>query len=185
MHQFHLPLQSGSDALLKRMNRHYGRAYYLGLVEKLREAVPDISLSTDIMVGFPGETEEDFEATLDVVQKAQYDQVFSFIYSPREGTPAASMKDPVPKEVTNARFERLLALQGEIAAKRFRALEGKVMPVLFEETDAKDPGLLTGRLESNAVVHVPGDASLIGSILPVRLVSAHGFYFTGELFTET
>ena len=185
MHQFHLPLQSGSDALLKRMNRHYGRAYYLGLVEKLREAVPDISLSTDIMVGFPGETEEDFEATLDVVRKAQYDQVFSFIYSPREGTPAASMKDPVPKEVTNARFERLLTLQGEIAAKRFRALEGRVMPVLFEETDAKDPGLLTGRLESNAVVHVPGDASLIGSILPVRLVRAHGFYFTGELFTET
>ncbi|HIU88254.1 MAG TPA: tRNA (N6-isopentenyl adenosine(37)-C2)-methylthiotransferase MiaB [Candidatus Avilachnospira avistercoris] len=181
MHQFHLPLQSGSDRILKLMNRHYDSAAYFERAEKLRRELPDISISTDIIVGFPGETEEDFEATLDMVKKMRYDAAYTFIYSEREGTPAASFPDKVPEDVVKERFQRLLSLQNRIAEENCERLVGRVMPVLFEELNDKDGLHVSGRLENNSVVHVYGDASLIGSIRDVRLVKAHGFYYTGEL----
>ena len=181
MHQFHLPLQSGSDRILKRMNRHYDSRTYFERAEGLRALMPDISISTDIIVGFPGETEEDFEATLDMVKKMRYDAAYTFIYSEREGTPAASFPDKVPEDVVKERFQRLLSLQNRIAEENCERLVGRVMPVLFEELNDKDGLHVSGRLENNSVVHVYGDASLIGSIRDVRLVKAHGFYYTGEL----
>lgn len=181
MHQFHLPLQSGSDRILKLMNRHYDSASYFERAEKLRKAMSDISISTDIIVGFPGETEEDFEATLDMVRRMRYDAAYTFIYSEREGTPAASFPDKVPEEIVKERFNRLLELQNRIAAENCDKLTGLVMPVLFEEINEKDGLHLSGRLENNSVVHVYGDASLIGSIRDVRLTKAHGFYYSGEL----
>ena len=181
MKQFHLPLQSGSDRILKLMNRHYDSEAYLIKAEKLRKAMPDISISTDIIVGFPGETEEDFEATLDVVRRMRYDAAYTFIYSEREGTPAAAFPDKVPEEIIKERFGRLLELQNSIAAENCSRLKGRVLPVLFEEINEKDASLISGRLENNSLVHVKGEPSLIGNIRNVRLSEAHGFYYTGEL----
>ena len=130
--QMHLPLQSGSSRLLKIMNRHYNKEQYLTLVEKLRKEIPDIGITTDIIVGFPGETEEDFEETLDVVEKAQYDSAFTFIYSKRSGTPAAKMPDQVPEDVVKDRFDRLLSLVNSISKEKTKALEGSVQEVLVE-----------------------------------------------------
>ena len=179
--QFHLPLQAGSDRILRRMNRHYTKAEYLEKAAWLREAMPDISISTDIIVGFPGETEADFEETLAVVEAMRYDAAYTFIYSKRSGTPAAAFPEQVPEDVVKERFDRLLALQTRIAEENCKKLEGAVLPALFEEVNGQRAGFFTGRLENNAVVHVPGNASLIGQIRPVRLCSAHGFYYTGEL----
>ena len=138
--QMHLPLQSGSSRLLKIMNRHYNKEQYLTLVEKLRKEIPDIGITTDIIVGFPGETEEDFEETLDVVEKAQYDSAFTFIYSKRSGTPAAKMPDQVPEDVVKDRFDRLLSLVNSISKEKTKALEGSVQEVLVEEVNKKIPG---------------------------------------------
>ncbi len=181
MRQFHLPLQSGSDRILKLMNRHYDSETYLGRAEKLRKAMPDISISTDIIVGFPGETEEDFEATLRMVERMRYDAAYTFIYSEREGTPAAAFPDKVPEPVVKERFKRLLELQNRIAAENCEKLTGRVLPVLFEEVNEKDPSLISGRLENNSLVHVKADVSIIGTIREARLCSAHGFYYMGEL----
>ena len=180
-HQFHLPLQAGSDRILSRMNRHYTREIYLEKAAWLRKAMPDISISTDIIVGFPGETETDFAETLAVVEAMRYDAAYTFIYSKRSGTPAASFPEQVPEDVVKERFDRLLALQTRIAEENCKKLEGSVRTALFEEVNSQHPELITGRLENNAVVHVPGDCSLIGQILPVRLTEAHGFYYTGTL----
>ncbi len=177
---FHLPLQSGSDPVLKRMNRHYTKAQYLALVEKLRAAVPDISVTTDIIVGFPGETESDFEETLDVVRRVRFQSAFTFLYSKRTGTPAASFEDQVSEEVAKARFDRLLKLVQEIAAEESGKLTGKVLPVLAEEINQQDHALLTGRLTDNSVVHFPGTEKEIGSILQVRLDECKGFYYLGS-----
>lgn len=176
----HLPLQSGSSRILKEMNRHYDKEQYLSLVEKLRRAVPDIALTTDIIVGFPGETEEDFLETMDVVQKVQFDSAFTFIYSKRTGTPAAAMEEQVPEDVVKSRFQRLLKEVQEIAAKKAEALTGKVEPVLVEEVNGQDESLVTGRLSGNFVVHLPGTRDMIGKILPVKLKECKGFYFYGE-----
>ena len=181
MHQFHLPLQSGSDSMLKVMNRHYDKASYLEKAAKLKAAMPDISISTDIIVGFPGETEEDFQDTLDVVSKVRYDSAFTFIYSKREGTPAAKMENQIDPETVKDRFDRLVKLQQSIASENCEALVGKTLPAMFEEVNEHDPELVTGRLENNMVVHVKADASVIGTIRNVRLEEAHGFYFTGRL----
>ena len=175
----HLPVQAGSDRLLKKMNRHYDLAHYMELVKKLRNAMPDISLTTDIIVGFPGETEEDFEGTLRLVREVGYDSAFTFIYSKRTGTPAASMPDQVPDEVAHARFDRLLATIKETAEEQCARFEGQVHDVLVEELN-KEPGLVTGRIGHNLVVHLPGDASMIGKIVPVRLRECRGFYYLGE-----
>ncbi|MGI6107087.1 MAG: tRNA (N6-isopentenyl adenosine(37)-C2)-methylthiotransferase MiaB [Lachnospiraceae bacterium] len=177
----HLPLQSGSSRILQRMNRHYTRESYLALTEKLRAAIPDLALTTDIIVGFPGETEEDFQATLDVVRTVRYSSAFMFIYSPRRGTPAASFPDQVPADVTHERFDRLLALEQKIAAEECGKDAGKTLTALVEEVNPKDPSLVTGRLSNNLMVHFPGEASLVGQIVPVRLLRSGGFYYMGEM----
>ncbi len=177
----HLPLQSGSDRLLKEMNRHYTKEKYLGLVEKLRAAVPDISLTTDIIVGYPGETEEDFQETIDVVKKARYDSAFTFIYSRRSGTPAAAREDQVPEDVVKDRFGRLLEVVQEISKEMSSRMEGQTLPVLVEEVNSHTPGYMTGRLANNLLVHFPGDPSMLGKILNVHLVESKGFYYMGEV----
>lgn len=176
----HLPVQSGSTEILKKMNRRYTKEQYLTLVEKLRKAVPDISLTTDIIVGFPGETEEDFEETLDVVRKVRYDSAFTFIYSKRTGTPAAMMENQVPPEIVKARFDRLLKEVQAIAAEECGRFEGTVQNVLAEQVNEQDPSLITGRLDSNILVHFPGNADMIGSLVKVKLLSCKGFYYIGE-----
>ena len=175
----HLPLQSGSTRILQSMNRHYTKDSYLALVDRIRAAMPDISLTTDIIVGYPGETEEDFQETLDVVRRVRYDSAFTFIYSKRSGTPAAVMEDQVPEDVIKNRFDRLLSLVQQIGREQTARFTGKTMGVLVEQINEQDASLVTGRLDNNIVVHFPGDASLIGKIVPVRLDSCHGFYYLG------
>ena len=180
----HLPVQSGSSRILKLMNRKYTKEHYLELValaEKIKIAIPDISLPTDIIVGFPGETEEDFQETLDVVRKAKYDSAFTFIYSKRSGTPAAKMPDQVPDDVVHERFDRLLKVVNEAAKEQNGKLTGNTELVLVEEIDEKDDTMVTGRLSNNSVVHFKGDASLIGKIVPVVLEESKGFYYLGRL----
>ena len=176
----HLPLQSGSSRILKEMNRQYSKEDYLALVDKIRVAMPDIALTTDIIVGFPGETEEDFLETMDVVRRVEFDSAFTFIYSKRTGTPAASMEDQVTEDVVKDRFGRLLVLVQEKAQRKNRSLQGKVLPVLVESINPQDPTLVSGRLENNSVVHFPGNENLIGQIIDVRLKEAKGFYYIGE-----
>lgn len=177
----HLPLQSGSSRILKEMNRHYTKDQYLELVKKIRAAVPDIALTTDIIVGFPGETEEDFLETMEVVKEVQYDSAFTFIYSKRTGTPAATKEDQVSPEVVKDRFDRLLHVVQEIGSQKAGALQGTVQKVLIEEINAQDEHLVTGRLSNNSVVHVPGGADLIGKIVNVSLDECKGFYYLGTL----
>ncbi len=177
----HLPLQSGSSRILKEMNRHYTKEQYLELVKKIRAAVPDIALTTDIIVGFPGETEEDFLETMEVVKEVQYDSAFTFIYSKRTGTPAATKEDQVSPEVVKDRFDRLLHVVQKIGSQKAGALQGTVQKVLIEEINAQDEHLVTGRLSNNSVVHVPGGADLIGKIVNVSLDECKGFYYLGTL----
>ena len=176
----HLPLQSGSTRVLKEMNRRYTKEQYLDLAERIRAGVPDISLTTDIIVGFPGETQEDFLETMDVVRKVRYDSAFTFLYSKRTGTPAASMPDQVPEDVAKERFDRLLKEVQEISRQVTARHVGTVQQVLVEEINRQDASLVTGRLSHNTVVHLPGDASMIGKILDVKLTECRGFYYLGE-----
>ncbi|MCD8120256.1 MAG: tRNA (N6-isopentenyl adenosine(37)-C2)-methylthiotransferase MiaB [Lachnospiraceae bacterium] len=177
-HQIHLPLQSGSTRILKKMNRRYTKEQYLALVDTIREYLPDASISTDIIVGFPGETEEDFEETLDVVRQVRYDAAYTFLYSKRSGTPAAKMEQ-VPEAVAGERFGRLLDTIHENQADAIRKNLGRTLDVLVEkENDVH--GYLTGRLENNTLVHFPGDTGLIGKIVPVKLTQEKGFYYFGE-----
>ena len=178
---FHLPLQSGSDAVLHRMNRRYTAEKYFGIVEKLRSAMPDISLTSDIIVGFPGETDEDFEATMDMLRRVQYDAIFSFIYSPRKGTPAADMPDQVPHEVSTARFERMLALQNEISLARNQRFVGRVMRVLAEEVSHGDAAKITARGDSPRPIHFEADPSVIGKFVDVKITAADTFSLQAEL----
>ena len=180
-HHIHLPLQSGSSRILKLMNRHYTKESYLELVKKIRKRMPDAALTTDIIVGFPGETEEDFNDTMDVVREAEFDSAYTFIYSKREGTPAASMTGQIPEEVTKERFDRLLKQVGESSKKRCGLDVGKTLKVLVEEVNQNHEGLLTGRLENNTLVHFKGNSSLVGTICDVKLNESKGFYYIGEL----
>lgn len=175
----HLPVQSGSTRLLEQMNRRYTKEQYLELVDKLKAAVPDISLTTDIIVGFPGETEEDFQETIDVVRRVEYDSAYTFIYSRRTGTPAAVMEDQVPEEVVKDRFQRLLEVVAECSAKRTGRLEGEIAEVLVEGISEQDSSMVTGRLSNNLLVHFPGTEELIGQLVLVRLEEAKGFYYIG------
>ena len=177
----HLPLQSGSSRILKEMNRRYDKEHYLELVDKIRAAVPDIALTTDIIVGFPGETEEDFEETMNVVRKVRYDSAFTFIYSKRTGTPAAAKEEQVPEDVVKERFDRLLKEVQTIASEKAGAYTGQTLPVLVEEKNEQDASLVTGRLSNNSVVHFPGTEDLIGKIVDVKLVECRGFYYIGEM----
>ncbi len=176
----HLPLQSGSTEILNKMNRRYTKEDYLLLVDKLKKACPDISLTTDIIVGFPGETEEDFLETLDVVEKVGYDSAYTFIYSKRTGTPAAVMENQIPEDVVKHRFNRLLNRVQEIAANVCSRHEGTIQDVLVEEVNHQDDTLVTGRMSNNTVVHFKGDASMIGTIVSVKLLTCKNFYYIGE-----
>ncbi len=177
----HLPMQSGSTKVLCDMNRRYTKEDYLALVNKIKKAIPDISLTTDIIVGFPTETEEDFEETLDVVRKVRFDSAFTFIYSKRTGTPASTMEFVATEEEIKSRFDRLLQEVQEIAKETCSKDQGRTMEVLVEGLDEQDEHLLTGRLSNNILVHFPGDKELIGTFQQVHLVEAKGFYYIGEL----
>ncbi|MBQ7676909.1 MAG: tRNA (N6-isopentenyl adenosine(37)-C2)-methylthiotransferase MiaB [Lachnospiraceae bacterium] len=176
----HLPLQSGSTRLLSLMNRHYEKEDYLRLTDKIRAAMPDIALTTDIIVGFPGETEEDFNETMRVVEQVRYDSAFTFIYSKRTGTPAAKWTTQIPEDVVQRRFDRLLAAVQRIGAEKAEKFTGTIQKVLVEQINKQDKTLLTGRMDNNSVVHFPGDESLIGKIVDVELVWCKGFYYMGR-----
>ncbi len=177
----HLPLQSGSSRILQQMNRHYTKEQYLQLTRRIRNCMPDISLTTDIIVGFPGETEEDFQETLDVVRQVRFDSAFTFLYSKRTGTPAASMEDQVPEAVMKERFDRLLQEVQKIAFQVCRREAGMVKDVLVECVNDHQKGYVSGRMGNNLMVHFPGDPSLIGQIVPVELLEARGFYYMGKM----
>lgn len=176
----HLPVQSGSDNILKAMNRRYDRKSYLQVIKKIRDNIDDVGITTDIIVGFPGETEEDFEDTLSLINEVLFDAVFTFEYSKRTGTKAAEMDNQVAEDVVKSRFKRLLDAVENSSGKNVEKYVGRVMEVLVEGED-KISGKLTGRLSNNYLVHFTGDKELIGQIVKVRLVRSCKFYFEGEL----
>ena len=177
----HLPLQAGSTRILTEMNRRYTKEQYLALAEKIRREIPDISLTTDIIVGFPGETAEDVEETIEVIKKVRYDNAFTFIYSKRTGTPAAAMENQVPEEEVKVNFDKVLKTVQNMAKEQVGRFQGQVMDALVEEVNAQEEGLVTGRLSNNTIVHFPGDESLIGKIVNVKLEECHGFYYIGRM----
>lgn len=177
----HLPVQAGSDRILKAMNRRYTKDQYLALVDKIKTAMPDIAITTDIIVGFPGETLADVEETIDVVRRVQYDNAFTFIYSKRTGTPAAAMDNQVPEEVVREGFDKLLKVVQDTARERAARLQGQVMEALVEELNEQDASLLTGRLSNNMLVHFPAGNIRIGQLVQVSLDTCHGFYYTGHV----
>lgn len=193
----HLPVQSGSDRILQAMNRRYTRDHYLGLVDTLYDTIPGLALSTDVIVGFPGETDQDFADTLDLVERSRLDQAFTFIYSPREGTPAASMGNRVPREVSQTRFDRLVEIVHASAQAKNDRLVGTTTDVLFEGRSKRDHAMLTGRTPTNKVVHVPagGDpnnsdapdtdtpTTVGGTTAPVLIEEAHTWFLKGSLAT--
>ena len=177
----HLPLQSGSSKVLKEMNRVYTKEQYLSLVEKMKNTIPDVKLSTDIIVGFPGENEEDFEDTLDVVEKVKFEQVFMFIYSRRIGTPADKMENQVPEDIKHKRFDILKALYEEIIVENNKEYIGTIQDILVEGYSKTNDNFLTGRTDSNKVVIFEGDSNLIGKIAKVKIISEHMWYLKGEI----
>ncbi|MDD7547469.1 MAG: tRNA (N6-isopentenyl adenosine(37)-C2)-methylthiotransferase MiaB [Lachnospiraceae bacterium] len=177
----HLPLQSGSDRVLKEMNRRYTKEQYLSLVEKIKKAIPDVAVTTDIIVGFPGETAADVDDTIDVIRKVHYDNAFTFIYSKRTGTPAAARPDQCDEAEVKANFDRVLNAVKEEAMIRNGYLVGRVEEALVEEINAHDDAFVTGRLSNNSMVHFKGDASLIGKLVKVNILEAKGFYYMGEM----
>lgn len=175
----HLPVQSGSDRLLQEMNRHYNVEQYLELVDYAREKIPGVTFSSDIIVGFPGETEEDFEDTLKLVRRVGYMQLFTFIYSKREGTPAAKLEDPTTHKEKTVRMDRLLKLQEEIAYTQIAALAGQTVRVLVEAS-GRNPGTVNGRLDNNLVVEFAAEESLVGQYVQVHLTGARAALLLGE-----
>ena len=176
----HLPVQSGSNDILERMNRHYTREKYIGVVNKIRNEIEDVAITTDIIVGFPGERDIDFDDTISLIKEIGYDAVFTFEYSKRTGTKAASMENQVPINIVKDRFKILLDVVEECSGKNTKKYEGRIMDVLVEGID-KEKGKLTGRLSNNYLVHFEGDNNLIGKIVDVKLVKSKSFYFEGEL----
>ena len=176
--QFHLPFQSGNDRVLKVMNRRYTSAQYLELVDYGRSLMPDLVLTSDVIVGFPGETEEEFEDTLKLIERVRYDALFTFIFSPRGGTPAASMEDPTPKAEKNRRFDRLVALQNAISEEKHRAYIGKTVRVLV---DGKDGEQLTARTDGGRLVRFTGEDALIGKFVDVTITDCTTWSLVGTL----
>lgn len=179
--QLHLPFQAGSDNILKQMNRKYTKADYLAKIEKVKKAIPGISLSTDVMVGFPTETNEDFEETLDVIRKVEFDNIFSFIYSRREGTPAAKLDFVLTDEQIHANFNRLLEVQNEISKRKNEAYVGRIEKVLVDGVSKNDEETLSGRCDSSKIVNFKGDKSLIGKYINVKITEAHTWSLNGEI----
>lgn len=176
----HLPLQSGSSTVLKAMNRGYTKEQYLELVKKIREKVPNVAFTTDIIVGFPGETEEDFEDTLDVVRKVDYEQVFMFIYSVRKGTRAEKMDNHIPDEIKSERFTRLKELADSMVEEGNKKYVGTIQRILVEGESKTNSEVLTGRTRTGKIVNFVGDKSLIGKEIDVRIVSQHVWFLKGE-----
>jgi tRNA-2-methylthio-N6-dimethylallyladenosine synthase len=179
----HLPVQAGSNRVLERMNRKYTREHYLDLIRKFRETRPDIAITTDIIVGFPGETEEDFQDTLSLVREVEYDSAFTFLYSVRKGTPAEKYEDQVPEDIKHERFNRLVDLMNELSLKKNKALEGQVASVLVEGTSKTKEDTLTGRTEGFKTVNFKGPKDIIGTIVPVRITEGKTFNLEG-IFIE-
>lgn len=180
----HLPLQAGSNEILKRMNRKYTREYYLSRVEKIRELLPEASLTTDLIVGFPGETEEDFQQTLDMVNRVHYSQAFTFMYSKRSGTSAAVMPDQIPLDVKKHRLQQLMNLQNDRSLEWRQTMVGKVYEVLVEGPSKSNPERLTGRTRGNELVVFSADSSLQGSLVYVRMLEAHSWTLYGEIVSS-
>jgi len=176
--QLHLPFQSGSDRVLAAMNRHYDSARYRELVSYARSVMPDLVLTSDVIVGFPGETEEEFEDTLRLVEDVRYDALFTFLFSPRPGTPAARMDDPTSKEEKNRRFDRLVQTQNRISEQIHRAYVGKTVAVLV---DGRDGDLLTGRTEGGRLCRFPGPDELIGVRKTIRVTDSTTWSLVGEI----
>lgn len=179
--QGHFAMQSGSTRILEKMNRKYSREHYLNLAKKLREAMPDISITTDIIIGFPGETEEDFQDTLNIVKEIEFDSAFTFIYSIREGTPAAKFEEQVPEDIKHERFNRLVEVVNEISARKNKVYDGKVVEVLVEGTSKNDETKLTGRTRNGRLVNFTGDKNSIGKLINVKITKAQSFSLTGEI----
>ncbi len=176
--QFHLPFQSGNDRVLQAMNRRYDSAHYLSLIDYGREKMPDLVFTSDVIVGFPGETDEEFEDTLRLISRVRFDALFTFIFSPRPGTPAAKMDDPTPKSEKNRRFDRLCALQNQISLEKHRAYVGQSVRVLI---DGVEGDLLTARTGGGRLVRLPGDASLVGQFRQVEITGCTTWSLTGRL----
>ena len=179
--QLHLPFQAGSDRVLKEMNRKYTKEQYLEKIEKVKREIPGISLSTDVIVGFPTETNEDFEETLDILRKVEFDNIFSFIYSRREGTPAAKLDFVLTDEEIHRNFNRLLEVQNEISKRKNDAYVGRVETVLVDGVSKNDDNMLSGRCESSKIVNFRGDKSLIGKYIQVRITQSHTWSLNGEI----
>ena len=176
--QLHLPFQSGSSRVLKAMNRHYDREKYLQLVDYAKSVMPELVLTSDVIVGFPGETEEEFEQTISLIEHVRYDALFTFIFSPRAGTPAASMDDPTSKEEKNRRFDKLCAAQNAISEQIHAGYVGKTMRCLIDGTD---DDLLTARTEGGRLVRLPGDAALVGTFAYITITGSTTWSLTGKL----
>lgn len=179
--QLHLPVQSGSDRILKLMNRKYTSEQYLNIIKKVKEAIPDIVLTTDIIVGFPGETNEDFERTIDILKEVEYDTIFSFIYSKRVGTPAAEMEDCLTQEEKHRNFDRMLEVQNEISARKNKEYEGTVQKILVEGVSKNNENTLTGRTEGGKVVNFAGDMSILGQMVNVKITKAQTWSLFGDI----
>lgn len=177
----HLPLQSGNTKVLKEMNRKYTKEQYLALVDKMKKRIPNLTLSTDIIVGFPGETDEEFEDTLDVVRRVNFEQVYMFIYSRRVGTPGDKMENQVPEEIKHRRFDKLKALVESQIEENNQKYIGTIQKVLVEGESKNNPNMLSGRTDSNKVVIFEGDKSLIGKIIELEIVSEHMWYLKGKI----
>ncbi len=179
---FHLPLQSGSDAILKKMNRHYDKERYLSIIDKLRKDREDMVLTTDIIVGFPGETDEDFEKTIDIIKKVKYDSIFSFIYSRRKGTPADKMEEQVPDDIKHARYDRLCQVQNEIAHELNLKYMGKIVRVLVDGRSKNNESVYTSRTEGGKIVHFESDTDYTGQFIKLKITHTDTFALYGEIY---
>ncbi len=177
----HLPFQAGSNRILEKMNRKYTKEKYLALISKIKDKIPDIAITTDIIVGFPGETSEDVDETVDVIKKVEFNGAFTFIYSKRTGTPAASMENQIPEETVKKQFNRVLDALNPIVYEKNKSHIGKVFKVLAEGISGSDESFITGRLEDNSLVHFRADKSVIGSIADVEIIDCKTFYLIGKL----
>lgn len=179
--QVHLPVQSGSSRILKEMNRHYDREYYLDLVKKIKAEIPDVTLTTDIIIGFPGETEEDFLDTLSLCEEVGYDSAFTFIYSRRNHTPADKMENQIPDDIKHERFNRLVEAINKKVVLKNKEYEGRVVEVLVEGPSKNDETKMTGRTRNGKLVNFAGDESLVGKLVDVKIVRAQPFSLIGEI----
>ena len=184
MPYIHLPLQSGSSRILKLMGRRYTKEEYLTLFKKIKDTIKNVAVTTDIIVGFPNETEEDFNETLEVVNECKYDSAFTFIYSPREGTPAAKMQDDISLEVKEERLHKLNDLVNKYAKENNLKYEGKIVKVLLEDYSEKDKNLLMGYTDTMKLVNVKADPKYLGSIVDVKITSAKSWSLDGEMVEE-